>query len=219
MYTNTPKSGFRKARKLQIGKNGFLLLLLFALFLVWPHRTRSQTTAAISTPQTLPQRVIYGEAFKHIVFLDVQADLADQRGEDGSSLRNFYQSRAGLTAEEGVLLKSTAHGVVTALKAVDERIRVAITTYRAQFPNGKWPANTPLPPVPPELFTLQNEKDTVILNGLKAVQSEFAPDRFKQLDAFVQKDIAPHVTLDNVKLPPRPATSGPLPAMQPVQWK
>jgi hypothetical protein len=133
MYTNTPKSGPRKARKLGVGKNGLLLLLLFALFLIWPHRTRSQTSVAGGVPQSLPQRVIYGEAFKHIVFLDVQADLADQHGEDGSSLRNFYQTRAGLTDEEGALLKSTAQGVVTALQGVDERIRVAITTYRAQF--------------------------------------------------------------------------------------
>ena len=116
-------------------------------------------------------------------------------------------------------MKGTAHSVVAARQTVDQRIQTAITTYRAQFPNGKWPANTPLPPLPRELFTLQNEKDTLILNGLAAIQAGLSPDRFHQLDAFVQKDIAPHVTLDNVKLPPRPVTSGPLPAMQPVQRK
>ena len=63
MHTNTPNSDPRRLWKPRFGKNGLLLLSLLALFLVWPHRTRSQTTAAGSAPQPLPQRVIYGEAF------------------------------------------------------------------------------------------------------------------------------------------------------------
>jgi len=218
MFTKTTGSVLRKAWRPRIGKHGLLLLSLFALMLVWPHRTRSQTPTTGTAAQTLPQRVVYGEAFKHIVFLDDQANLADQQGQSGNAMRNYYQTRAGLSAAETALLKSTAHSTVTALLAVDQQIQAAVATYRAQIPNGKWPAKTPLPPLPAELQTLQTQKDNLILNGLAAIQAGYAAASFQNLDSFAQNDIAPHIAL-SVKQPPPPAKGVTLPPLQPIPWQ
>jgi len=157
--------------------------------------------------------VVYGQVFKYAVLLDVQATQADQRGENGNQLRNYYQTKAGLTAAETALLKSTANSTVTALHAIDQQIHGVVVSYRAQFRKG-----TPRPPLPPELLTLQTQKDNLILNGLAAIQTGFGAARFQNLDTFVQKDIAPHITLSTANLPASPATKGTLPPMQPVPW-
>jgi len=188
-------------------------IILLLLLLAAPRRTRSQTAPPATTPQALPQRVVYGQVFKYAVLLDVQASLADQRGENGNQLRNYYQTKAGLTAAETALLKSTADSTVTALHAIDRQIHAVVVGYRAQFRKG-----APPPPLPPELLTLQTQKDNLILNGLAAIQAGFGAARFQNLDAFVQKDIAPHITLSTAKLPAPPATNGTLPPMQPVPW-
>lgn len=197
-------------------------MLLLAVFLAAvPRHTRSQTAAPSGGTPAIPQRVVYGQVFKHVVFLDVQANLADQKGNNGNLLRNYYQAKGGLTAAEAALLKSTAHSTVAALQAIDQQIQTAVVMYRARFSNRKWdPKN--VPPLPPELQTLQTQKDNLILNGLGALQTGFGATRFQVLDTFVQNDIAPHVSLLTTKstapVASPPAKKGPLPPMQPVTW-
>jgi len=128
MRTKTSNLDPRKSWRHRIGKNGLLLLILFALFLVWPHRTRSQTSTASSATQALPQRVVYGQVFRHVVFLDNQADLADQQGQNGGALRNYYQTKAALTAAETTLLKSTAHSAVASIQTIQQQVQAAVTT-------------------------------------------------------------------------------------------
>ena len=52
-------------------------------------------------PQRVPPRVVYEQFFRHVMFLEKQADALDQKGKDGSHLRNFYQNRVAGTAVAG----------------------------------------------------------------------------------------------------------------------
>jgi hypothetical protein len=168
-------------------------------------------------PQALPQRVVYGQVFKYVVLLDVQAGLGDQRGQNGNQLRNYFQTKATLTDAETALLKSTAHSTVSALQDVDQQIHAAVIAYRGQLQNIK--SSTTLPPLPSELHTLQTQKDNLILSGLAAVQTGLGAGRFQNLDAFVQREIAPHITLNRANASaPHPKNSS-LPPMQPVPWQ
>lgn len=200
-------------------KTGAALLLLLLVALLLPRHTRSQTSAATAgreEAKPVSQPVLYGQVFKHVAFLDDQADLADQRGGNGAELRNYYQVHATLAAAEAALLKSTSHDAVTALQAVDEQIHAVVVTYRAQFNNGKWPRNEPLPPLPPELKTLQTTKDNIVLGHLAALQTGFGADRFQHFDGYVQTAIAPHVTVTALA-PPVPPGGTP-PPLPPIQW-
>ncbi len=192
------------------------ILILVILAFVW--RVGSQTTPPASgATKPIPQRVLYGQLFKHVVLLDDEADAVDQKGQDGSALRNYYQVHAALTSTETALLKSTAHGAVTALVAVDQQIQTAAINFRAQFQNNRWPAGQALPPPPVELKTLQTTKDNIVLNGLASLQSGFRASRFQHLDNYVQTVIAPHVTLTTLpQVPVPPKTSTPL---LPMPWK
>jgi hypothetical protein len=199
--------------KLWRGKPLLVLLAVVVALLVAPRHTQSQTPAVA---RTIPQRVLYGQVFKHVAFLDNEAELADQRGANGAELRNYYQVHATLTAAEAALLKSTSHDAITALQAVDQQIHAVVVTYRAQFHNGEWPRSKPLPPLPPELRTLQTAKDNIIWNHLAALQRGFGSDRFQHFDGYVQTAIAPHITMTTLT-PPAPPDGTP-PPLPPAQW-
>lgn len=213
MKKRVAKEIARALKRIRYARNWIVLAALLLLSLIWPHRTHSQQTTAA---QAIPQRVVYGQAFKHVVFLDDQADILDQQGGKGNALRKYYQSRAGLTDAETALLKSTAHNTVTAIAAVDQQIQTAVAEYRAQLPHDKWKPGAALPALPAGLQTLQTQKDNLVLNAIAAIQSGYGAARFQNLDAFVQSELAPHITLTTAK-PPTPATPGTtLPPLQPV---
>ena len=191
------------------------VLILVILAFVW--RVGSQTTApATGAANPLPQRVLYGQLFRHVVFLDYQAAAAEQAGQDGSALLNYYQVHAALTPTETALLKSTAHSAITSLTAVNQQIQSAALSFRTQLQNNQWPAGQPRPAPPPELKVLQSTKDNIILNGLASLQSGFGASRFQHLDNYVQTVIAPHITVTNLpQVPTPPKTTTPL---LPMPW-
>jgi hypothetical protein len=172
------------------------LLPILILTLAVSHRTRSQTTAPTApTTPAIPPRIVYKQVFQHLVFLDYQANVADQHGQNGNLYRNYYQTHASLTPAEATLLKSTAHDAVIAVAAVDKQIQAEVAIYRSQFPGGKRPKGKPWPPLPPQLHTLQVAKDNVIFSHIATLQTGFGASRFQNLDTFVQAEIAPHITL------------------------
>jgi hypothetical protein len=152
------------------------------------------------------------------VYLDYQAGIADQQGLNGNALRNYYQVRAGLSAAETTLLKATAHDEIAAIKAVDQQIQAEVALYRANFQGGRWPAGTPLPPLPAQLHTLQVAKDNIILNHLGALQSGFGSD-FQRFDTYVQSALGPHITVTTVKPPATAPPAGAIPPAPPAPWK
>jgi len=193
------------------------LLFLLVLVLALPHGTRSQTPApaATASARTIPPRILYAQLFNHVVYLDYQAGIADQQGQNGNALRNYYQVHASLSAAETTILKAAAHDEITAVEAVDQQIQAVIAAYRVQFHDRKWPAKTPLPPLPPELHTLQVTKDNITLNHLASLQSGFGTD-FQRFDTYVQSALGPHITVTKLKAPAPGAT---VPPALPVPWK
>lgn len=198
------------------------LVLLLLLLVALPRRTRSQTPVASGAPaaNAIPQRVVYQQLFQHVVFLDNQADVADQHGQNGNQLRNYYQIHAGLTPLEGALLKSTSHDAVTALHAINQQIHDAVIRFRAQFPAGSLAHNKTLPKPSAELIALQNAKDQIILDHLAALKSALPTDHFQRLDTFVQSFIAPHITLTTAmpQVSHRADGGKHLAPLQPVGW-
>ncbi len=206
----------RASRLLPSVRTGVALVLLLLVALFSPRGTRSQTAAPTTSPQAPTQRVVYWQVFKQVVLLDNQADLADQSGQGGAPWRNFYQNKAAMTATEAALLKSTAHSTVNAVHAIDQQINAAVVAYRALVRLST--SRSTMPPLPPELATLQTQKDNLILSSLAAVQSGFGSSRFQNLDKFVQSYIAPHITVATAAVPTPPTKPSSPPPMQPVPW-
>ena len=197
----------------------FVLLLLLLPVSAISQAPTAAPLGALAAPsiasKPLPPRVVYGQLFKHVLFLERQADLANQRGLNGNDLRNFYQERGRLSASEAAALKQIAADAVAQAQAIDDRIQVVITSFRAQFPGGRLPPNTALPPPPPELSDLQRQKDSVMLTKAAALRTTFGEERFQIFDAFVQREFAPHITVTTA-LPSRGGTPpADLPAFPP----
>ena len=198
-------------------KAGVAFAFIALLALVAPRATHPQS--APPAPRQLPQWILYEQVFKQVVFLDIRADAADQAGRDGSKLRNYYQVKAGLTTAEAALLKARAHAAVTELQTVNRQISSAVITFRAQLPSrGKLSAKAPLPPPSPELQALQHQRDKIMLDGVAALQAGMGADRFRNLDAFVQRELAPRVSLTTPKPRARAAAGHPSLPLQPVPW-
>jgi hypothetical protein len=194
------------------------LLIFVALGVGQSQAPTVPRTAGVAAVKPLPQRVVYWQLFRHILFLEHQADLADQRGLDGSQLRNFYQVHANLTAAEATLMKQYAQGTTTAVQAVDVQIQAAVARFRAQFPGGKLPSHSALPPPPPELQTLQDQRDNLVLSNVAGLQSALGAGRFQNFDAYVQTSFAPHISIKLVGQP-RPhdgSSRGHLPPFPPL---
>ena len=217
MHTAKTHNACSVAKRRHSSKANYLLLLLLLVVLAMPHRTRSQTASATgaAAKKNIPQRVVYGLVFRHIVSLDSRADLADKSGRDGSQLRNFYQRRAGLTPAQGALLRTTAHDAIAALQTVDQQVGDVIARFRAQSSRVR-AAGAPVPRPTAELKTLQDAKDNAILGRLSALQVGLGASAFQRLDAYVQSAITPHVTVttaphapaSRVPRNPRPAAGG-----------
>lgn len=157
----------------------------------------SQTTAK-TTP--IPTRIIYWQMFKHVNFLEQQADIVTQSGKDGSQLRNFYQNHAQLTATETALLKQTASSTAAAIQAIDQQIHAIALKYRAQNAGITPSTKKKLPPPPPELKTLQTQRDNAVLSQVVALQAGLGPTRSQQFDAYVQTCFGPHILVATPKL-------------------
>ncbi len=197
-------------------------MALLAVFLATPRRTNSQTSTASAA---LSPRVVYGQVFKHIVLLDALADKADQQGQNGSVLRSYYQTKAGLTSAEAALVKNTAHATVTSVAAIDTQIRAAVALFRAQNGSAHWSRKNPPPPAPASLLALQAQKDAAIQGGLAALQSGLGAARFLALDKFVQTDVQPHITVSTATTTtskpaiPAPGSASGLPPLTPMPWQ
>ena len=168
----------------------FQLVLYVAGFSV----VHAQTAA---TPQkSVPQRVVYSALFRHVIFLQPQASALDQQGKNGSALRDFYQTKAGLTAAEAAALNQASQNAATALQAAEAQIHTQVKALRTQTPRPS-PKSGP-PPLPPILKTLQAQKDAAIMNQVAALYTALGPARFHQFDAFVQSTLTPHIAVSTI---------------------
>ncbi|HEY7336541.1 MAG TPA: hypothetical protein VH639_16735 [Bryobacteraceae bacterium] len=177
-----------------------LLLILAMLGGGPPRKARAQGVVS-----AVPPRVLYRQVFKHILFLEHQADLADQRGQNGSPLRNFYQNHANLTAAEAAALKQIARNAEQFTDGIDAQIHSEAVNFRAQFPVGRLSSGAALPAPPARLKQLQSQRDNGILSQVAAIQSLLGPARFQKFDQFVQATFAPHISQ---MLPGPPPQSG-----------
>jgi hypothetical protein len=200
---------------------GFPLLILF-LLVAWSVRPQASKPAGAPAATPLPTQVVYWQLFRHVNYLEGQAESAAQRGQDGSALRNFYQVSAGLTTSEATLLKQTASATATDVQAVDSQIQAVVSQFRAQLPRIDPSGKTAMPSPPPQLRTLQAQKDSAILARVSSLQAGFGATRFQQFDTYVQTSFAPHVTMTTATMVGQlgtkdPSKSPPLPPFPPAQ--
>lgn len=123
-------------------------------------------------PQRIPAptAVVYSALFHHVADVIQQADETQRQGKDASSLRSMFQEKASLSEAQARVLDTVATGCVREVAVQDARAQQISNEFRLRFPPGRLPPGVKLPPPPPELSQMQEERDAIVFAQPKKTQ-------------------------------------------------
>jgi hypothetical protein len=144
-----------------------------------------------SQPQRIPAptAVVYSALFHHVADVIQQADEIQRQGKNASSLRSMFQEKASLSEAQARVLDTVATGCVREVAVQDARAQQIINEFRLRFPPGRLPPGVKLPPPPPELKQMQEERDAMILRARDRLRVALGENEFQRFDEFVTKRV------------------------------
>jgi hypothetical protein len=156
-------------------------------------------------PSDAPEHVIYRQFFHHLVTLKARAKDVESQGGDGRGLRSYFKRRANLTENEALVLDTVAADCEREVAVLDAKAKLIIDAYRARLVRGKIDSKN-LPPLPPELATLQEQRNLAILHARERLRKSLGHQAFSRLDDFIKI---------NAERNSRPAQVAPAPGLNP----
>jgi hypothetical protein len=153
--------------------------------------------------------------------LDRVAATHEQRGEDGSALRTYYQTRIGFTDSQFAKVREAGLRLEPELKAIDAEVKAVIDTDHARHPR-LLASPKDLPPVPPELAELQLKREQTIEYEVGSLKLALGARQTAKLETFLTREFASNVTALPVGVPrphndPTKHTVPPFPQQDEVQ--
>jgi len=144
-----------------------------------------------SHAQTVPTYLIYRHFLGWVNALDKQATAAGLT----DSVR-FAQpfAHAGFTGSDLDFLKKEAKALDTDLQKQDVKANAIITAFRDRAKRASQ-ANQALPAAPAEIHELQAERTALIVQHMVNLQTHLAPEKRAQLDSYMKREFAPHISL------------------------
>jgi hypothetical protein len=144
-------------------------------------------------PIYVPDPVKYSTFFHFVVDLQKQANELERAGKDGSSLRMHIQIEAGLDYEEARMLNEIAAACIEKVDQQDRKAMAVIEKFRSQFPGGRIPTGKKLPPPPPELQAMQQERDMIILIARDQYRYSVGDNGYTKVEDFIRREIVPNI--------------------------
>lgn len=220
----------------------FCLLVSFSFFWVvsMNYTTTTSVTAQSATPspitrwygetKPMPVELMYWSMFQEVQALKEKDAEFYVQGENTAFKNSFLSGRLGLQPSKFAAVENIVNVFFSDLQPIDQRARVVIDEYRAQFPNGELktlvPAPTPnlrnptrtqtyqtLPPAPAEIAQLQNQKNQLILSTKEKLRIALGASEFAAFDGMVKdnatKVLSPiHMNSNTLpKITPSPSPS------------
>lgn len=134
----------------------------------------------------VPEFVLYGFLFKKVSRLSEKTLELQSHGKIGQKPYYPMQKEASLSVGESMALEAIASACQREVNRQDERARIVIQAFRTKFPDGKVPEGSKLPPPPPELITMQEERNAIILRARDQLRVAFGEASFASLDNYVK---------------------------------
>lgn len=145
--------------------------------------------------QPVSEIVLYRHFFGHVAYLQKKSrSLAAAQPTVAHEVASLYQRKIQLTDPDNATLTATASSCEAAIAREDAKAQVVIQNVRAQYPGGHLPTKEALPAVPKELAQMQQERNTIIANHVKALHLALGDAAFQKVDLYVKTQFAPHVT-------------------------
>lgn len=152
--------------------------------------------AATAQPQQigeLPEHVSYRFLFHHLRVLKEEGEKSERRGRGKSTLLLRFKEEAALNDNQFRKLQDEALECERRVAELDEKAKAIIEAAKAQFPLGIVPLGQNVPPPPPELQALQEERDSTILRSRDRLRAAFDEPSFARFHDSVQRRIASQV--------------------------
>jgi hypothetical protein len=153
----------------------------------------ASTQGRIASVEPIPEFVPYRFLFRHISILSEPAQELAREGNGHSALLSVFQEETSLDDRRFEVLRRTALQCEQEVAGLDERAKTIIDTFRAHYPPGALPRELELPPPPPELIALQDQRNQAFLRYRDRLRVAFGEVEFARFDAFVQARFAPNL--------------------------
>jgi len=136
--------------------------------------------------QAVTEDVIYRFFFEHVENLDHVAEKLESEGKNGDGFRTHDQRLAGLTEDEGAMMKQVAYACNQAMKEQDAKVQAARKAYRTQSPGGGTPTASA-----PEVTQALDERKEAINSYIAQLRAMLGESSFLKLDGYVKNLIQP----------------------------
>lgn len=168
-----------------------LVIVIVGVFaFVGQSTSRSNSSQSSVTGQQsvkeIPEYVRYMFLFAHHHFNMKKAAELEKQGKDGSKFHSMFKHRADLSDEDALILDQVTSDCEQALAQQDAKAQAVIDAFRSRYPVGDLPAGVNLPPPPPELATMQEERNAIILRARDRLHAEFGDAKFNRFETFVK---------------------------------
>src|SRR5260370_33590454 len=150
-----------------------------------PQNNKASNPQASVVPEFVPYMLLFDH---HNYNLQKAAEL-EQQGKDGTRFRLMLKQRAGLSDDQALIFDRVTSDCEQELALQDAKASVVIADFRARFPAGKLPEGVTLPPPPPELTKMQEERNAIILRSRDRLQAAFREQDFTRFDSLVQSQV------------------------------
>jgi len=145
-----------------------------------------QPAAEAGNHQPIPDHVLYRFFFAHLESLDRIAAQQEAAGKDGEGWRSHEQRAAGLSAEEGAVVKRVAAECNRAVRGQQAKLRAAIAAAKSQAGSGE---RNP----PPEVHALAKAEEEIVEQHIGQLRSQLGEAGFQKLDGYLKTSVKVHI--------------------------
>jgi hypothetical protein len=162
---------------------GVAVLFLAGAFGAWAQ----DSAPPVAAPANLAQA--QAMALHATIALQALADKQVREGRPVGTLHRAFAIRAGLEDDQAAALGRVAARMKAQVAPLDERARTIIQTARQKYPGGRLPPGTVPPPPPPELAELQSQRDAIVQQAVKELQTELSPAGLAKLNDYLSSPV------------------------------
>jgi hypothetical protein len=170
-------------------------------------QVRAKETPPSQQQQAIPEFEVYRMLFHHHVSMKKKADELEKQGKDAKFLREFYKREAKLTDDQASAFDEIATKCEEEIAKQDAKAQAIIDKVLAKNGNGKLAKGVQPPETPPELRTLWDERNAIIMKYRYGLEAAFGGSEFKRFADYVNRDVVPHIVAAPNQ--PRPTPMGP----------
>jgi hypothetical protein len=132
-----------------------------------------------------PDYAVYNFLFHKVVRLREKTRELQAQGRPAQKPYFPLQAEAGLNEGQATALEAIAFACQQQVAQQDEKAKAIINAFQSQFPEGKVPEGG-APPPPPELKTMWEERNAMILRARDQLRAAFGDEAFARFDNYAK---------------------------------